>query len=940
MVGAIEDSILQTHASNAVSSTMSPFSMQQPMVSNGYPRPPTAPEHRRNPSEPPPRSASLDHNPKDELHLNTGSSTKTNNVDPLMLRFSQLRIPHAKPPYPLEDSSSPAFVGQSRPTSRDGLAALAQTKSAPSIPESRPGGPRPMPMISKNGPAPPPKIPISSLINTDLPRAPSPTYSPARNIGAPTHVTPPRSTARSLAGQGSRESQLPNGGHSTNGSFYSLSNEPNKSRPSELPDTTRISAQELFDRFRSHQVLVIDVRPRDHFDSGHIWHYSIMCVEPLSLQYGMSFEDLQDRSLYSPQSEIELFDRIQDFDLVVYHDQDTSTDQFLDDSPKSTSAPWLRALYEILVTFNDRYSLRRSPAVLIGGIDAWTDLVGPQALQTSKTLQVSHPLPVPKPSRRLPHRPSITGGTSSREIRMRRLHQYDPLDAKEKREWQEKVRREEVKPADLSQFQVQPEPDQNGAEEDTVSPQYHRSIDDFLRRYPEEPSAPTSMMKPIQEVPTAYPLAMPSPPTIVSRPAPAVSRPSYSGVSDRQASQSSLTARQPNANQTPLWTPRLISPSYKLPYTGLINFGVTCYMNATVQCLSATIDLSVWFLNERWRNYVQSKNWKGSHGIMPDIFAGLLRSLWQNPPGIPSPVRPKSLRSFCARLNPEWGADRQQDAKEFLEFLIDTLHEDLNVYWNRTALQALTTEQEIQRERMPMNKVSVIEWSRYSHREKSFISDLFAGQHASRLTCATCRNTSTTYEAFYSISVEIPRSGQTKLADCLQSYCKMEMLDRGEEWNCPVCKCQREASKMIRITRLPRILVVHFKRFSAGASGTTRKVHTAVDFPLYGLDMGPYMINTQLKSGDPQQQQQQQQHQADPAITPPFLYDAYAVMRHIGNTLNGGHYISLVRDAVRGVWRRFDDERVGDFDPNRMKAADRLQNEQAYIVFYERSRAR
>ncbi|KAF5015038.1 hypothetical protein F66182_13775 [Fusarium sp. NRRL 66182] len=70
--------------------------------------------------------------------------------------------------------------------------------------------------------------------------------------------------------------------------------------------------------------------------------------------------------------------------------------------------------------------------------------------------------------------------------------------------------------------------------------------------------------------------------------------------------------------------------------------------------------------------------------------------------------------------------------------------------------------------------------------------------------------------------------------------------------------------------------------------------------------------------------------------TPPFTYDAYGVLRHLGSTLSGGHYISLVKDAQRQCWRRFDDERVSDFNPRDLRFSDRLQNEQAYILFYER----
>ena len=78
----------------------------------------------------------------------------------------------------------------------------------------------------------------------------------------------------------------------------------------------------------------------------------------------------------------------------------------------------------------------------------------------------------------------------------------------------------------------------------------------------------------------------------------------------------------------------------------------------------------------------------------------------------------------------------------------------------------------------------------------------------------------------------------------------------------------------------------------------------------------------------------------EPATTPPFIYDCYAVMRHLGTSLSGGHYIALVKDEARGCWRKFDDEYSSDFDPAKLRPEQRLQNEQAYLVFYNRAAAR
>lgn len=247
---------------------------------------------------------------------------------------------------------------------------------------------------------------------------------------------------------------------------------------------------------------------------------------------------------------------------------------------------------------------------------------------------------------------------------------------------------------------------------------------------------------------------------------------------------------------------------------------------------------------------------------------------------------------------------------------------------------------------MPKAYAAKIEWHRYSKRERSVISDLFAGQHASKLRCRTCGFTSTTYEAFYSISVEIPRSGTATIYDCLRSYCSEERLAGDEVWKCPNCKKEREATKQITLTRAPRYLVVHFKRFSAGHHESARKVRTPIEFPLSGLNLEPFMLASPTPEEERRYAKERpseaiaQEAGSDRSMKPPFIYHAYAVMRHIGNTLSSGHYISLVKDPGRGCWRQFNDDRVNDFDPQALPPANRLQNEQAYIVFYEREDGR
>ena len=826
----------------------------------------------------------------------------------------------------------------------------------------RPYGRREMPSSTATPPHPP-KLPLDARQTISFPRAPSPAYDPSRTVPTIVQLTTPlkqdrkpapvitdalsavpKSPPRVSEANTTSEDLKLNGASRPLYEYRAIATSipriPNVAeRPWSVdPSRTRtITAVELKEQLRSSKVLVIDVRSRQEYDQGHIFASSVICIEPIGLRLGMSADELEDRLVVSPQVEQNLFERRNEFDLVVYYDQETRSDRFLDEPPTNHDASTLRAMYDCLYEFNLDKPLQHPPVLLLGGLEAWMEFMTPQSLAVSQTAAQMASAGTQNPTGR-PGRPigrvRMASANSSLEVRRRRLREYNPLNADEEKTWLEKARTERVQSADYSQAQSDSDTESTSSQSQEPPSPFVHSYDEFLRRFPEHPSVQQSMTSSSRSsVSSPLSRTAPSMPSVPSRPPPAVPRPSYSGVSERESSPFSPTSRPLPLVQPPLYTGRAVSHHRKLPRTGLVNFSVTCYMNATIQCLLATLPLSHFFLDDKWRDMTQ-KNWKGSQGIMPEIYANLMRDLWR---GDKKSIRPASFRKFCARLNGEWGVDRQQDAKEFFDFLVDCLHEDLNANWHRSQLQPLTAEQELYRERLSPHYVSLTEWSRYAHREQSYISDLFAGQHASKLRCTTCKHTSTTHEAFYSISVEIPRSGKGDIYDCLRSYCKEERLDRGELWKCPYCKCEREATKQITITRAPKVLVVHFKRFSASKNESARKVHTPINFPLHQLNIGPYM----LPSLSPNKNEAiANAESSDPAITPPFVYDCYAVMRHLGTSLSGGHYIALVRDYARSCWRKFDDEYSSDFDPSKLRPEQRLQNEQAYLVFYIRALAR
>jgi len=497
---------------------------------------------------------------------------------------------------------------------------------------SRPLGPRDMPPPPPGPPPHPPKLPLNTQITASMPKEPSPTYSPARNLSTPASIPPPRSTARSIVGTGGRSnsmaaSSVSSHPPSTNGETDSyLTNSSNTSQTTassrrksiHMPLELQISAEKLFDYIVMYNILLIDVRNREEFDEGHIYVNSIICVEPTALEDGYSAEQLTDRLVLSPDEEQTMFDRRDQYDLVVYYDQSTTSVDFRSKPNRNGSEIALQRLFDTLYEFNSEKPLQRPPILLMGGIDAWTRLLGSTSLKTSTTA-AAYAAGYAKPSRAIGRVP-VASNAARLNLQRRRFRDYAPMDAEEERKWLEEARRER--------------PMLKGENED-VSPIY-RTTEDFILRYP-DPSEieQQSMIYPPSRPPVPNAYVAPAIPSAPSRPPPSVPRMSYGGVHERQITPHGRTF------QLPAYVSPNHHPQNRLPRTGLINFGVTCYMNSTIQCLNATIPLTGIFLSNQYLKEIQRDNWKGSKGLMSENYATLIQNLWKNDV---TSVRPSSLR--------------------------------------------------------------------------------------------------------------------------------------------------------------------------------------------------------------------------------------------------------------------------------------------------------
>ncbi|XP_060622483.2 ubiquitin carboxyl-terminal hydrolase 19 isoform X2 [Anolis sagrei] len=183
-------------------------------------------------------------------------------------------------------------------------------------------------------------------------------------------------------------------------------------------------------------------------------------------------------------------------------------------------------------------------------------------------------------------------------------------------------------------------------------------------------------------------------------------------------------------------------------FTGLVNLGNTCFMNSVIQSLSNTRELRDYFHDRSFESEINYNNPLGTGGRLAIGFAVLLRALWK---GTHHAFQPSKLKAIVASKASQFTGYAQHDAQEFMAFLLDGLHEDLNRIQNKPYTETVDSDGR------PDEVVAEEAWHRHKMRNDSFIVDLFQGQYKSKLVCPVCSKVSITFDPFLYLPVPLPQ---------------------------------------------------------------------------------------------------------------------------------------------------------------------------------------
>ncbi|XP_054167612.1 ubiquitin carboxyl-terminal hydrolase 19-like isoform X2 [Oppia nitens] len=189
-------------------------------------------------------------------------------------------------------------------------------------------------------------------------------------------------------------------------------------------------------------------------------------------------------------------------------------------------------------------------------------------------------------------------------------------------------------------------------------------------------------------------------------------------------------------------------------FTGLKNFGNTCFMNSVVQCLSNTDPFRDYFTSGVYIDDINTTNPLGSGGVLCKTFAEVMRQLWT---GTEMSIAPYRLKDRMGEKCATFSTYMQQDAQEFCAYLLDVLHEDLNKRRERPKVPKDDDNNANEEDEVDDQILADESWHRFGLRNDSIVTQLFYGQYKSKLVCPTCSKISVTFDPFVYLSLPLPK---------------------------------------------------------------------------------------------------------------------------------------------------------------------------------------
>ena len=322
----------------------------------------------------------------------------------------------------------------------------------------------------------------------------------------------------------------------------------------------------------------------------------------------------------------------------------------------------------------------------------------------------------------------------------------------------------------------------------------------------------------------------------------------------------------------------------KVVLIGLNNIGATCYMNATLQCLSNTRKLTEYFLN----NYKTDTN-----KTMSNEYYRVLKHLWDVNSTNKS-YSPNSFKEVLSKENPLFAGIQANDSKDLINFLIERLHLELNFINQNKNNNNDCIDQLDQTNELSMLKIFIEE---FNQKFNSPVSNLFYGILETKSRCQGCNIIKFNFQVYSFLEFPLQQVNQyyfntgrrplftpdgknpdVDLYECFEYNRKIDLMNGENQMFCNICNKLCDTLYSTTLYSGPNYLIINLNR------GKGAVYECKVNFPSQ-LNILNYVTYRQ-------------------GIT---TYELYAVICHLGPSSMSGHFVAYCRNRKDNKWYLYND---------------------------------
>ena len=345
---------------------------------------------------------------------------------------------------------------------------------------------------------------------------------------------------------------------------------------------------------------------------------------------------------------------------------------------------------------------------------------------------------------------------------------------------------------------------------------------------------------------------------------------------------------------------------------GLQNIGATCYMNATLQCFCHIVKFVNFFKYSKQAIEIYEKK---EQDKLSYSFKILIEELWTNKMNTNKTFyAPYDFKQKISKMNSLFEGVAANDSKDLVNFIIMTLHEELN----KANKNSNNIEDNLNLDQRNKDLVFQIFMKNFTEKNRSIISDLFYGVNCNIIQCQNpnCLSRAFNYQIYFFLVFPLEEVRKFKLQynpnsnelvniyDCFQYNQKSDLMTGDNAMYCNYCRLTCNSIMQMTLTVGPEILILILNRGQG--------IQFKIKLNFYeDLDLENFIEHKETGA----------------------KYKLIGVITHLGDNDMSGHFIAYCKDPISNSWYQFNDALV---NPVKNFQNDVIDFAMPYLLFYQK----